>query len=406
MTEVRWLGGLLAVALIASYVTWTSEDVGQPPGEVVVLSATESSLTEIRWEDEERTVVLTRPSDAAGAYYQFDITERIKKLKPPEPEPVPEAPDAPEEAAPDEAAPDEAAPDEAAAEDAPAEEPDAAADAAAEEAPAEPEYTVEERRYRFLGSKEAGDLWEAYAPLYALRELAVTADSDPAAYGLDAPKGTLSVTAGGKVTVFQVGGEAYGTRDRYLGLDGRVLLLDDKTVRPLQFARSRLIERGIIGLEEADITAVEVQFDGATRRFVQKNGADRANAFWARAEDPEQRDLEVETWVAKLLKVKLSAYPLEEDVPASLEPVFAWTAEGADARWQVEVLKSDADWYARTSFNRGLVRLVPSLAAAPADDLAPLFQGRAAADDEAEEEAAAPTEGDAVAPAEDAPAAE
>jgi hypothetical protein len=47
-----------------------------------------------------------------------------------------------------------------------------------------------------------------------------------AAFGLDDPKATLTVNINGQPTVFNVGGETFGAKDRYVGTGDRVFLVE------------------------------------------------------------------------------------------------------------------------------------------------------------------------------------
>ena len=47
-----------------------------------------------------------------------------------------------------------------------------------------------------------------------------------------------------------VGGETWGSSDRYVGLEGRVFLVDDADLRPLQYGKTRLVEElAALGVE-------------------------------------------------------------------------------------------------------------------------------------------------------------
>lgn len=358
MKQAIVLGGLLAVALVGSYVTWTApeETVARKATDVLVYRADAGSVSAVTWTEEARTVRLEQRTDAAGTWLWVEQTDKTKVV-PPTPEAVEGQPP-----------------------------------------PPAPEPQVTEETSRFTGNDQAGEIWTAFAPLYALRELTLTPDSDLTTYGLDAPKAKIEVALKDRTVTLEVGGEAYGTRDRYVRAEGRVYLVDDATIRPIQFAKSRLVERKLQPFEEADIEQIAVRRGADARTFVQKNAADRSNAFWADAAKPDERDVEGTTWLGKLFRLRAKSF-VDEATVGTLVPVFAFDVKGADGAWTVEVAKVEkegaVEYYARSSFLRALVDVTRSLAEEPVADLDTLFDGVAAP---AEPTPAAPPEAPAGEP--------
>lgn len=386
MKQAILFGGLLALALVGSYVTWTAEDTEEErkATDVLVYRAAEGELASITWEEEDRTVRLVQKKDAGGSYLWVEQTDRTK-VKPPKAEPEAAEPEAPAEGEPAAEAPVEGA---APVEGEPAAEPAAAE---APEAPAE----IKSETTQFTGNDQASEVWKAFSPMYALRELAVTPETDLAAFGLDAPKTTITVELAGRTVKLELGGEAFGTRDRYLRAEGRVFLVDDAAIRPVQFAKSRLVERRLQPLEEKDIRTIKVTRGADTRTFVQKNADDRTKSFWADGNTPDARDVEASTWLGKLFRLRVKGYVDEATAPA-LVPVFSFEVVGPEATWTVEVSKAEVEgaitWYARPSFTRALVDLTKSVADEAIDDLPTLFDGVTPPPEEGEAEPAAPVE--------------
>ena len=371
------LGGLLALSLAGAYLSWTSpEDPNSKDSGVTILRNTEDALRSITWTDEDKKITMTRPSDGAGDYFHFDHTD-YKKI--PKPAPVPE----PSEE--DPAAEDPAAEDGA---QEPGEEGDAAAEAP-EEDPPEPEYDIEEEQVIFTGGATAEEVWSAFAPLTGLRELSMVDDGSLEAYGLDEPTASIKVTTASGDSTLELGGESFGTKDRYARVNGKIYLIDDKTIRPLQFAKSRLVERRLHPFETKDIRQAEIRRNADQRAFVQGNADDQAKAFWADAAEPEEDDIEATTWMSKLLRMRVRAYPPAADVP-ELTPVFSFQLKGPEnASWKVDVLKGQVEgkdnYYAKSQFNRLPVELTKSLADEAIAELDSLFDGKPA-------EEATPTE--------------
>ena len=360
MKQIMILGGLLTLSLIGSYVTWTGDgDDASASSAVAVVRADAESLSAIRWVSELDDVQLVRKSDDKGEWLQVTVSEKreVKSDARGEPEPTPEpTPEAAPEAAPDPAAPDGAATE-------PEPEP-------------EPEPVYETKTVTFVGNETADDVWTKFAPLNALRELDVGVDADLAAFGLDEPTATITVDVGAKATTIDVGGQSFGTQNAYVRQDARIFLMDNKTLRPLQHAKTRLVERRLQPLEEADIEQISVTRGGDRRAFIQGNRDDRAKAFWAASTAPDDKDLEGGTWIEKLLRMRVQGYEPPDDTE-TLEPVYVFVVEGGGTPWQVEILRTtgegDPDYYARSAFNRGVVKLTRSLAAEPIADLDTLF---------------------------------
>lgn len=223
----------------------------------------------------------------------------------------------------------------------------------------------------------------------ALRELATDSTYDAKTFGLDAPKGTLTVDKGGAPLVMQIGGETWGARDRYVQLDTKVFLVDDQDLRPLQYGKTRLVERAVQPLAEADLDSATVTQAGVTVGFTQKNREDRQAAYWARDAAPDQKDEVGATWLDKLLKVRVQSFPAADEVPATLTPVFSYSVtghkDGAAATWTVDVLRDDSatppEFYAKSAFDRSTVKLTRTLAAEVVADIGAAMTGTAPAAD-------------------------
>ena len=113
-----------------------------------------------------------------------------------------------------------------------------------------------------------------------------------ATFGFDEPEAEIKVTLDGKEQVLVVGGQTYGSKDRYVrprrsGVPGR----RTRPLRPLQFATSRLVERALFPGSAKDTDKIEVRFtDGTAEVFEQHNADDPAKAFWARPGDESTAD--------------------------------------------------------------------------------------------------------------------
>ncbi len=365
------LGGLLAVALTASYLTWTSdsgEEATVTDG-APIYTASADDLAAVTWKGEKATIKVERRQDATGPYLWVTVVEQVQKREPG----APEAPSAAEEPT---------TPEDPDAEEAPATEPP--------EAPAAPiEY--EDRTTEFLGNDAADTMWAAFAPLVAMRQLDTTLDAtQEAAFGFDKATATIEVQRKSGPLDLTVGGETYGSKDRYLKADGKVWLVADATVRPLQYGKTRLMERRLQPLDEAKMEKVVVEHAGGSTTFAQQNKDDRAQAFWTRDGATEKAELE-STWLGKLFRLRVQSYDkIPEDV--TLVPKMAFTVVGDGKSYKVELLEGGDQYWARSSYSRAVVKLTKSVAADALADLPSVLAAAPAGDD------AAPAGDDAVEP--------
>ena len=387
MRQVIGLSVVLALSLVGSYLSWTSDEEVIDDDAVVVVQHTAKELTSLEWDSEDSTTVISRRSDDLGDYLWIESTVRTKKRKAPE---LDRSTPGEGEGTEGEGADGEASEGEG-AEDAGGEAPEAAEPEGAEpegaepegaepegegEAPGEPEVEIETKVSNFKGSAQADEMWDDFAPLEALRELEATGEIDPATFGFDEPEATITITTQKGEQTLVVGGQTYGSKDRYVQHGDRVYLIDDTTLRPLQFATSRLVERSLFPSSAKETSRIEVSFgDGTSESFEQKNADDPAKAFWARASDPETADETAGTWIDKLFRLRLREYVADDEVEGDLVRVFGYTAHGGDGAYEVELFRVDQEgedkplWYARSTFTRSLVTLTDSLARNVVDDL-------------------------------------
>lgn len=355
MKQVVTLSVLLAAALVGSYATWTAPESAATSQGVPVYTVGATDLQKVEWRSESLDVVLEKLTDERGEYVRVTTTER-REVPVEDPDPIAEAADP--------AATDA----EPAADEAPGDDTDAPAE------PAEPATRVEETRRTFVGNQMALDLWDDLAPLVALRDLGPADALDAAALGFEEPHATLVVHRKSGPLELAVGGETYGNRDRYVRHGGRVVLVDDLTLRPLIYANARLVERALQPFAEKDVQRVEIaDGEGRATTLVHQNAADPAKAFWARSESPDAADAAAGTWLGKLFRLRLLEHVDAAEVEGELAPVFRYTVHGRDGAWSVEVLSAgegdDVRYYARSDYNRGLVQLTQSLAAETIADL-------------------------------------
>ncbi|TNE86986.1 MAG: DUF4340 domain-containing protein [Deltaproteobacteria bacterium] len=345
MRQIAVLSGLLAVALGASYITWTAEEVSEADAEkIVLLQADEASLVKLVWKTDSVDAVVQRKSDTQGDYLWVDVSSQVEKVVEPEP-----ATDTPEGETPEEGP---------------------ALEGAEDEPEAEPEVVVETQRGAFKGNKSADSVWERFAPLYAIRELDL-GGADPSVFGFDKPYGTLEVHRKSGPVTLVVGAETYGARDRYVKLDGRVYLVDDKVFGPLDKPESGLIDRLLQPNLEREMTTVTVAADGREITLVQENKDDAAAAYWAPKGGEELGT--AATLVGNLTRLRVSFYPVEEI--AGLTPKYTVRIAGDNGTHTIAVSEAaDGNWYAQSDYNRALVQVVSDPAKSAFADINALLE--------------------------------
>jgi hypothetical protein len=396
--QIVALSVALVASLVGAYLTWTDETEVVSGEAVEVYAASDKDLQKLVWDTESVDVTVERRKDERGEYLWIESTETRKARKPPK-KPDPHDHEDGETEGDEPASPDPADP--ASPEGEPATE-------AEPEPEPEPEPTV--TTTRFLGNAKAQEMWTAFAPLRAPRQLDSSgtdlskfglgppgADAEPAEGEEDAaPEGddphpvkpkkaperaTVEVVRSSGPLTLTVGGETYGAKHRYVQHGDAVFLIEQELLKPLSTPRG-LIEQSLFPFEEADIAQVDVALrgegEGTSYVFVQQNRDDRAKAYWARQEALDQDDGTVRTWLGKVFKLRLREYVDEAEVQGPLVPVVTYTVKGKGEEWPVEIVKATTtseegeektEWYARSAYNRSLVSLTESLARNVIDDL-------------------------------------
>jgi len=251
-----------------------------------------------------------------------------------------------------------------------------------DDAPVEPKVT------RFKTGTAADKVVDAFAPMVALRKLDNVDDAQLTSFGLKAPDTTVAVTAGGKTTTFELGGETYGTKDRYAKNqgDGKVYVIDDEPFKTLKFAATRLPERGLLASKVEQIEGIGLGVGAQNASWTQKNKDDKAAAYWER-EGASSKDESFGNWLDKALKLKSTAYVQDGEAPAELLPGFDLTIRAAGQKPEtVQILQGGDDWYAKSDSTRGLVKLSRGPAKDAVEDAKDVVEGK----EPAPKEAAAP----------------
>lgn len=354
-------GGLLALLSAGAWAKYTAAPALELDGKVVLLQGEEAELESITWlADKKDKAVIVKKTDAAGEYWEVTYTKWTEKKAPAAP---PTENPAPTEGAPAGPSPTpEAAP----------------APTAAPAADAEPTY--EESTQVWKAGEEAGKLAKSLSPLLAIRKLELTPDKLETT-GLDKVEEFLEISRKGKTIKLEVGGEVYGTRDRYVRDTStqEVFLVDDELLRPLKYARTRLPDRTLWSLDPQKVSKVTIGGGTGSLEVLHKNAQDIEKAAWVRASAPEATDEQLKTWMDKALKLKSTAYAEATDTFDGLELKFSLRLE--DEKGKAETLQvfstpdGKGDWWAKSEHTRGYVKLLKGPTSSLHEDVAGLIGG-------------------------------
>ncbi len=319
MSRTAWtLSGLLAVALVLSYVTWQHPPVSAAATETEIVSVKPADVTRVvytRTHQEmvpapagkkpttrkvKTTVTLTAATDAAGHYWKVETETEGKKQT-------------------------------------------------------------------FVGGRMLHNVITSLAPLKAYRVLEGKAAGHQKDLGLDPPEGRLTLSRGDCSWHFLVGGASYGSVRRYLVRQGGhdVYLVAGMPFRLLSSAPVELMARDVVGLAQPDIAKVTVKAGDKTVSMVQTDRAQRFKSFWARPDAPKKKVAVYGNWLQKVFRLRASHYLTQAETPKVLDPVATVVFEaapGADGPAKATVtllrgpeVKGQPDYYVRATATRGLV---------------------------------------------------
>lgn len=260
---------VFGVAAALAFVVATREQKKPPAAgreqEVVVWQGRPESVSSVRYESKKLTLRLDSRRDDAGRWY---VAEVVKTAAAPPPAPAG----------------------------------DAGGDAAP---PPAPEPRRETSRFVSVGQGEK--LVEGLAPFLAYRALGRVEESRAAEFGFDEPEGTLYVSVSGTEHALVVGGPTPGGSDRYVKspASGEVYAVNGETIRSIQFADSRLIERELHGFKVEDIDRVRIDRGGQRRELVRV--PDKKDG-WGDAAAPGTLDETSGNWMTKLGRLRAATY--------------------------------------------------------------------------------------------------
>lgn len=344
---VYTLGGLLIVALVLSYISWTHEASAPSAGGVRLADISSDSFEALRWKTPESTVEIEAQSDAHGRWLRVTV----------------ESPGRNGEAA-------EAAAEDGAGEDSE----EAEQEPGGEEGEDSPGSNGRDGgagsgdRIIFTGGPQARRAVDAVSPLFATRRVEGVTDERLEAMGFVGPERTLELVERGTSHLFELGGRSYGGGFQYLRRPGEraVYLVEAGPLRPLEHGARRLMQRELIGTRRNDIERLKVQSaEGGELTIVhQRRGSEPGRSFFADSAEPDRPMGQYDNWIGKVLALRAVDYPREEELSGELELVvrLAFQAAGSSRPALVDIFrevgaKHEERWYARSDHARALVSL-------------------------------------------------
>ena len=337
MRQVIIYATLLAALLVGAWFRWTAAPDAATGTQVVLVPGQADQLDTVHWKTDDAEATITRKKDDFGPYLwvEYTKTEDKRPLVPP-------------------------------GED--------------QTLPPPPPEKVTTTTF-FKASDQGEELIGKLAPMLALRKLDGVSDDKLKEIGLDDPKEQLDLTLDGKTITMMVGGESYGTRDRYVQRKdtGEVFLVDDQLLKAIQYARTRLPDRELWSLKEPEIASIALDSGTGTVTVTQKNPDDPKARQWVKADG--SADEQMTTWLDKALKLRGTTYVDEkgDDAPKDLQFRFSMKLTPSSDKEKVQTVQvlqdgTDGDYFGKSEYTRGLIKLLRSPTRAVAEDVDGLVQ--------------------------------
>jgi hypothetical protein len=346
-------GVALVVALVAAYLSWTYESEAdlESKDAVVIVDAKPEKLAAVVYEEDDLTVRLEPREDDHGEYVWAE-TSRTKASEP----------KAPPASKPHHHDGDAGHDDDAGTHD---DTPDTP------EKPDEPK--VEKKAFK-AGTKGT-DVVEAMAPFRAIRKLEGATKDRYESFGLDEPRGTLTLELeGGATHTFEVGGEGYGHRNIYIRdtKTDAIYLVEANSLRPLRYADTRMAEKLVHGHDRDELVELIITDGTARLEAEQKNRDDLRNRMWV-PKGEDNRNVPLETWIQKFERMRGTEYAAEGDVEQTDKVLSVKLVADKGKSTTVDLLRGQtADgtpaWYVKSDFTRGVMQVPTAIGSDLAND--------------------------------------
>jgi hypothetical protein len=327
-------GGLAALGLLAAHLTWQREPE-RGPGEAVVIDASKSDVTRIRYEDADNVLGLERMTENGEPGVWVHIEPKA---------PAPKKADAKSS--------------------------DAKASKASEAKTTPPAPPRDVR-----GNADALKLADRFAPLVSPRAFGALEGAKLKELGLDAPTRRLEVVVRGDTRKYDVGialnaqnGEAF-LRD---ARDGRIYLMPRQLLSELANSK-RLVDPRLHLFESRDFDTIALTLGGKRREWIHLGRENFTTDAYASPKTPDKHDQMAKNWADELWRTFPSEVLGKDELPKGGAPKVSfrvdYTEKGKPVGW-IEIARgptgpdaSDAspspgdNIYARSEHSVGWSRL-------------------------------------------------
>jgi hypothetical protein len=223
-----------------------------------------------------------------------------------------------------------------------------------------------------------GELVRGLAELRVIRDLGVVDSTRTREYGLDDPSASIAVGFVDGERDIEVGDSIYGGSDRY-GRDsstGRVFVLPGSLVRPLRIGSGAIRERAVHYFPDADVARVRVEALGRERDMTRSDGGAGEAAVWTEPDSTGPPDLTFGNFMERLGQLAIAGF--EDEVPeASLQRLLRVEYVGSDEQVLgfLELFRDVAGgtYYLRSERTRVPARTVQAFAERIEQDLSQIF---------------------------------
>lgn len=342
---------LLLASVVFAWVIWSREQGEEAapasPDEdeqIAIFEYPADALQEISFDSERRKVKITARGSRDDRWFDLSTYRKDERRRPPPPRTADGGPDG------------------------------GAADAGATDggAPAAPAVDVVETRKRFTGNTALAEHWKKLAPLTAKRGFGRVGRGTLEEFELDEPRGVMTLRGRGKTYTLEVGGTPFGSSDAYVRdrASGRVYLVAASTVRDIEFAESRFMQRELFGAQPKDITKVVVAA-GDRRRTLVQHAIDEDRTSWTDEATPQTRNEMYDNWMRRVLGLRAIDYLAPDEEPhagagseasATVVTIEAFGASGSLGRAEIRKVDADpAEYFGQSPATRSWVTLSASL---------------------------------------------
>jgi len=358
-------GAALVALLVGSYLSWTSEDASDDADGVTILDVDPEDVERIVYRSEKLDLDLAVQSDDRGRYmWATSVQRKEKKVRDKD----------------DGHGHDDGPGHGDDKKDKKPEGKSGKADGADDEPPEEPAVEIEVIEKTFKAGEAGDDLLAGFAPFVALRrrepapeklvDMEISEDGE-----------VLELHRAGGASTYDLGGEAYGTRDRYVRDrgDGQVYLVEKDALGTLKRGATSLPDRVLFGIESGAIAQVVIgsELGGATYDHVNRD--DKVAAAW-RAPGADSDDASAATWLDKVFKLRASGYVQPQHMPEGKALSFSVTATDEAGQTVTLEISTGLDeggeeaWYGKSQHTRKLVKLHKTPTSQVAEDLETIIE--------------------------------